>query len=528
MHEREQLQDLLKEARYDKALEVVLTWDRDRVLTGHRGTEKTRLACMLSDVLDYGGLYAEAHEVIRTFGEQARRLSSIKSAKEIFEPADTKQECWALMMAGMSFYRMANREGNIQAMENFELARHVLQMIKDLGISVTGSLSRAWYCIALVHRQRKEYEQAKAAFTTSAESAELGIEERLKSGHSTTSFDYHLARCSGLGTGYIAYDEASLDEAKTALRLARRMVFDKDARFIRAYIEVVHASVIRSGHSNEPVRINQAIEILKSAHETLAPAEGFHHRPYAVRASVELALAYLSRAQKSADDTKKADLLLAENSLRVAQTDEIKLRDPRTYCYALIIASRIQRERGDKEGALQLARDCEKASGGIPFSHIDACITLGEAYYFREEYGAAADAFYRVLGLGRSSRKVTAICHLHLSRTYLGDGQPSKALEHFEQWKLVKAGLQNAFIADFASKISERLDPLSGDFHIPRDGTLVRDYWVTRLHYWLATTALRIAKNHHGHAATLLAVAENTFRGYLKDGGKAGATSAGA
>jgi hypothetical protein len=93
----EYLKQLSKEARYDEALIEVDGYDPRTILTTvHDPYLRLRFACVCSDVLDYGGLYARAEQMIKDLGENAyKRLNTILTPVDILDPAYTKQECWA-------------------------------------------------------------------------------------------------------------------------------------------------------------------------------------------------------------------------------------------------------------------------------------------------------------------------------------------------------------------------------------------------------------------------------------------------
>jgi len=86
------------------------------------------------------------------------------------------------------------------------------------------------------------------------------------------------------------------------------------AKFISAYIEVVHASTMLS-ESMDVGRVNDAIQLLEKSLAVFAPQNGFQHQAYAMRARNELALAHLrlaTLALPDEEDRRKRHLHKAE------------------------------------------------------------------------------------------------------------------------------------------------------------------------------------------------------------------------
>ena len=518
------LRELLRNANYDDALALVRSSNTSALVNAADETDRLRQQCMVADVLDYGGSYDRAKQTIQDAGKRAKEslLKEGRTPADLFEPAYMKQQCWALMEWGMSLYRHAT-EGYTEAEGCFGLAQKVLLMLDESkALPCTGSLARSWYCLGLVHRQRKNYHLARAAFGSCVRLAGIGVEQRKERNQSTAGYDFNLARCYGLGIGYIAYDEALLSEAKSALVIARRLLMDINARFIRAYVDVIHAAAVMSG-SMDLDSVEQGITELKIAYDILAPPGGaVGHAAYALRATNELSQAYLRRARAVSPDEQETNLCVAEDHLRKVgwpfDPATTKAIEPRTKANALIIESRILRARGKHQAARDEARKAKGSAGALTFSRIDACITIGEAAYDLGEYRESIEAFEEALVLGRNSHRITAVCHLHLSRTYLKDGKPSKAADHFSKWKVLEPDIENAFITALSNRVHEMLRP-EGDFHISHAVLdLNAKTHVYELHHWLAVNAMRRAGDDYLLAGALLGVAKETVRLWLGQG----------
>ena len=513
------LRRMLGEANYDDALSLVRGVN-PHALVHADPTDRLRQACMSSDVLDYGGFYDDASRWIEDAGKTAeQRLSTVADVTDIPDTAHTKQECWALMVWGMSVYRHADH-GYLEAIKRFQLAERILRMLNQSGIHCIGSLARARYCIGLVHRQRKDYRLARAAFGSSIELGGIGVQMRKERNQPTLSFDYNMARCYGLGIGWIAYDEALLPQAKSALVIAGRLLMDKKVKFIRAYLDVIHAAATMSG-SMKLETVDEGITKLQKAYDVLAPSEGVGHAPYALRAANEMAQAYIRRARTVPDCEKDRNLCTAEAFLKKVTASKTKHGEKRTQVAALIITSRILRERQQHSAALEVAYKARNVAGRLRFSQIDSCITVGEAAYELGEYDEAIEAFKEALHLGRGSRKIEAVCHLHLSRAYLGNTEPAQSADHFKQWEALEPDIDNAFLVDLGNRVRSQLTPVFGDFRVPSTiGDLNSKQHVEHLHYWLAVTALQRTKDDRRRAADLLDIGVAALGLWLKQGPK--------
>jgi tetratricopeptide (TPR) repeat protein len=526
------LKQLLKEADYDAALELINSWDlRVNLQAPPDPLRRLGITCMAADVLDYGGQYAQAAHIMHDLGREAEAsLAAVKSGNYLGDDHSyLKQQCWAVIMRGMCIYRGAietsqkDKPDYENAKRLFQLARDVLELIHNDGqVTCFGSMARAWYCIGLVERQKQENRVARRAFTSSVEYAAKGIERRL--GNRVASFEYNMARCYGLGIGWIAYNGARLAEATAALIMARHQMRGIRAKFISAYINVVHASIMLS-ESLDVGRVNKAIELLENSLAVFAPQNGFQHPAYAMRAQNELALAYLRLATLAPPDDevgRKRHLHKAEVHL-----DSIKdaakrspMLEVRTYWQALVTEARICRVRGDYEGALRLTKKVKEKGGQMRFTLIDACIGIGEAALGLKTYRAAIDAFQEALVAGRTSRKIVAVCHLHLCRTYLADDQPARALEHFKLWEVLEPGVENAFIADLGLRVRTSMAYILRDFVLSKDDIKLRSSrgHLNKLRKWLADTTFVLADDEVEPAANGLGIGAEAFRGWQRLG----------
>jgi tetratricopeptide (TPR) repeat protein len=525
----EELKELLGAADYDTALRQVGSWDlRSSLDNTHGLTARLQFRCMVADVWDYGGEYPNAALVIREEGRAAQaRLSDIKSPAEIGDDhAFVKQSCWALMMWGMCFYR--GLDNNPPDYENakrlFLIAKNVLEQLRATGrLSCFGSLARVWYCLGLVERQDHDYRAAREAFRHSIEVAGRGIEQN-RSEAVPPAFDYHIGRCYGLGLGWISYNAARLNDGASALVIARRLMMWKRAKFISAYVDVVHAAIMLS-ESMDAAVIADAINLLEQSLTALLADNGPRHQSYAVRAWNELAGAHLRLAMVGPKAEQEERLRRAETYLRLVKESTAKVpREVRSYWMARITEARILRARGsprDYAGAFEITKEAREKNAGSKFTLIEACIGQGEAALGLgpPNYTVAIEAFEQALRIGGGSRKIAAVCHLHLCRAFLEDNQPSKAREQFALWEPLEPSVENAFIAYLGARMRERLNRTFPPFGISKADLLRRrdaDAHLNALRKWLAETAVAHFDGDLGRAAQLLGKGPDALKLWLK------------
>jgi tetratricopeptide (TPR) repeat protein len=522
------LLSFLNEANLDDALKEVRSIKRDELLQQKDTTqfERTSLVCVYCEVLDYGGLYAEAKRTIDPFLKEAKHAVQAFATGEIptvtLEQADLlHQLCYVLIHAGISIYRKANynRSELEGAKKLFELSRDALERLEEAGFPHPGAISRAWYCVGLVYRELYEYADARAAFSRSIEVGAMplmGEQQR-------ASYRYALSKSYGLGNAWISYTEASLAESQCHVVAARLLLRGAKAVYIRAYIELVNGMILLSARSDEAA-IKQAIDILEKAYKDLGgdnavKSLGTGHGPYAIRTANELAAAYLRYAQvPTAAKNRTGHLETALSYARRVRTSDHAEFDKRTRCKTHILESRIQREKGNLAEALHSAEAALADGGSLEFSRVDCWLTLGEAKYYMNDYPGAIEAFDKALEFGHTNRKVFAVCHLHLSRTYLKNNEPSKASAHFNTWKDTRRALENAFVRGLVSEVTKSLEAMTKDFTInENDPELNADVHIKALRRWLANAALRASNDNYKKAAQTLGVqAEATIRNWLK------------
>lgn len=186
------------------------------------------------------------------------------------------------------------------------------------------------------------------------------------------------------------------------------------------------------------------------------------------------------------------------------------------YCTALITQARIFRERDKPDEALALAEEAKGAAGDSKFTLIDACISKGEAAFALGKYQTAIDEFQQALEIGGGSRKVVAVSHLHLCRSYLASNQPSSATVHFKLWQATGAGIENSFLMALATKVQKSLAQAFPDFKLSKNDVRTATEHLNCLRRWLAETAVALDNGDEDGAAKRLDVSKAALKGWLR------------
>lgn len=595
----DKLEAYLFEANLDDALKFLLSNEQSAEAylnkeSGPRGLYARSLIC---EVLDYAGLWRQATRYIGDHGKKAYdTLCNSKTNTSLLSNLRlTKQQCWCCLHLGMvQYYR---EQQWAKAREHFEAARMVLEQIARVQEgSCFGSLSRAYYCLGLVAREEHDYITSRQHFSKSIEFAgkKLGqsrneyqfLKKQSRQQHAphiesqvpTKFFAYCLAKSAGLGMSWLAYTRGSMSEAFAHLVSARQLLPETGARYIRSYIEVVHATAKRAAAADDEKELREALRDLSKAYvdlggdailtqgrdhdETRGALKG--HRTYAIRAAIELATAHLTAARlgldrqlsangeppqnrsylkEAMDRVKLVLLVLTANPQRIDlnldnpqavahigtfTTDQIA--DPRTYCNALILGSRILREMGHElaaksndaaaaskasqfyrhavhaaESAASIVKnDRKNDQNRMHFSYIDSSIACGEAYFYSGDHKRALEYFEAVADdqRARTNPKVVAVAELLRARCYLRLGLGTRAREIFQSWEgYGRLGNENAYIRNLEAVLNYELENHHGTLCLEPDRTLQPlskerlRYWRREVLHWFAHEAIRIVKN---------------------------------
>ena len=144
-------------------------WQR---LIGKTDDSSLETQWMAAELFDYAGQYVEAQEILSACGPNSREnLADALRARyprRCVEGAywqSYKQHCLVAIQWGFTFYR---RHQYDKAKEIWTLCRDFVEKcLNSQDDPCHGTLSRLYYGIGLIHRQRFEYSEARKMFTES-------------------------------------------------------------------------------------------------------------------------------------------------------------------------------------------------------------------------------------------------------------------------------------------------------------------------------------------------------------------------
>ncbi len=498
--------------------------------------DRTRLAInsIASDIYDYFGDQAQSASWVRFDAPQCqRRLEDLQKGIGLQRSSmyfkGQRSECKAyivlLMRDGYVKYRNHLYR---EALDTWDFCLKVLESrIASDDYPCQGTFGRLYYACGLAYRQMGHayYERAKQCFTNAVDFAAKDADARPAGGRALS--DYRIAKCLGLGLGWIFYTEGQLNIARSLIQSAQALVSSrKQESMIVTYIRVIQACVDMSEYGSNQTKVKKAIELLKECHATF---KGAGHDGYRIRAANELAHAYLRLTRFDISDQE------AIAKVREYASEVLDYAEPRTdnrwIGNACIVLTRMERQIGDLPAAEAHAKKAREAGQGIPFIKTDALIAIGELKQAEGEvlvgkkqmsaaekaFSDAAASFKEALDLGKNNAKVAAVCHLHLVNVYLMLSDFAKAFYHREQWRVLSPQIQNSFILRLGDATESRMIEKRGDFNIPFSTPILKSKDVhSDLHKFLVRWAMsRVSTNKE--AADLLGIAVNTFNNWRGD-----------
>ena len=403
-----------------------------------------------------------------------------------------------------------------------------------------GTLSRVFYGIGLIYRQRYEYSKARAMFRRSIDHSRQ-VAQSSKStgaGKGKALLEYRIAKCLGLGLGWVCYTDGSLDLAATLINEARMLLADKKAAMIKAYVDVVQAQVLVSESGDQLHCLTQAIETLKEAYGIFKC-----HPAYRARAAYELALTSLRLSALTPEPERDTHCQNARGYINevieYAKRNQDREEDKRWTANALIAESRLYRALGRFPDAMKSAREVLGRSKDDRFVRIDALIELGQALMGSardkqddeqagKDYRSALGCFEEALIEACENPKGQAVCHLHSARCYLRLRDGHMALEHVDKWRALRARVTNAFVHHLAKEVERELEEFKLPFTIswPRNASEIPDVGdeETRLRGWITEVALNLTGGTTDNAVKLIKkskkqISKATFFGWRKSAG---------
>lgn len=530
----EKLQAALARVDFDKALDELKHHDLE-ILLETREDQKTSLQikCVAAEIFDYFGQYDEARKLIEVDGLKCRqnldeliRARDLREAqRDLFRESRTLFKQWviAVLQYGYLYYRNYKYP---EALEQWEVCQNALtERIADPAYPCHGTQARVFYAIGLAHRQMgyRNYGKAKRSFADAVDYAWLDVEDGLRDETDIALSEYRIAKCLGLGLGWVAYAEGELHLAQPLVVAARTLLADKPEQLIKGYVDVVHACVEMSAHSDDPEKLNTSLESLGKCYRLFQEKR---HEEYRVRTAYELSRGHLKRAISGCED--RADF--EESRKRAIEVEASgKRKDyPRWRCNALIILSRLYRHQRLFDEALRAAQEAFEHGKANDFTKVDALIALGEARFAlaqkndsSEYYALAVQDFKNALDIGRNIPKIVTVCRLHLARTCARMGNFHDGFQHFANWKAIQT-VENSFIRALGAEVEKEIATLQRDFLIPfATEKLDPKAEERRLHGFFYTWAMaRIQPNEtYKDAAALLHISEATLNKWRDEAG---------
>ena len=528
------LQAELAKVDFGKALDE-LKQHNLAILLGTNVNQKTSLQikCLAAEIYDYFGQYDEARKMIEPDGlkcrknldELVRNRDLREGQGELFQENRTLFKQWviAVLQYGYVYYRNYKYA---EALEQWEACQDALtKRIVDSAYPCHGTQARVFYAIGLAHRQigYRNYGKAKRSFADAVDYAWFDVEDGLKDGTDIALSEYRIAKSLGLGLGWVAYAEGELHLAQPLIVAARTLLANKPERLIKGYVDVIHACVEMSAHSDDPAKLDTALESLDECYRLF---QEMGHEEYRGRTAYELSRGHLKRAISGSDGTTDFE---ESRRLAIEVEGSAKQRDyARWRCNALIILSRIYRHQGRFDEALDAAKEALEHGKANDFTKVDALIALGEARFAlgqkndsSEDYVLAMQDFKNALDLGRNIPKIVMVCRLHLARTCARMGNFHDAFQHFANWKAIQT-IENSFIRALGAEVEKEISTLQRDFLIPfATERLNPKADERRLHGFYYTWAMaRIQPNEtYKHAAALLHISPATLNKWRDEAG---------
>jgi tetratricopeptide (TPR) repeat protein len=499
-----------------------------------------------AELFDYAGQYPQAKEILSKSGprselalaEALRTRDPRRSVERINGRDSYKLACLVAVQWGFTFYR---RNDFSEAKKTWDLCRNFVKgCLKSEDYPCHGTLSRLFYAIGLIHRQRYEYGEARKSFRESIDHAYLDAKghNAADQGHRNELLEYRIAKCLGLGLGWVCYTEGLLDLAATLTNQSKVLLANKNVKMIRAYVDIVQAEVQISEYGDQRSHLDEAIDTLQRAYDTLTS-----HPAYRARTAHELALAYIRLSTLCVDAEKaqhfeNARKLIAEVK-EYAKGDQDRKEDMRWSSNSLVAEARLYRALGNYQDAKQTAEAALNRSKGDRFPHIDVLIELGQALMGcaqereadeqrREDYRSAVHYFEEALTDAYENPKIQAVCHLHVARCYLRLRDGYMALEHVDKWRALKTRITNAFVHRLAKEVDREVAEFKLPFAInwPRNASEMPDVGdeETRLRGWITEVAMNLAGGTTDDAIKLIRkfkkqISKATFFAWRKDAG---------
>ncbi len=514
-----ELQHCLISGDFETGLSTILRQVQPERLRHCDELTRLRVLALAAELLDYSGRYEDARTLIEEEGRRCQKILGSLDRRRTKSSAGvdlslTKQQVWVVIHYGYTLYR---RSKFTDALAHFELCRRVVNNVIGASLRCDGTLARVHYCIGLAQREEYQYTLAKENFTRSMDYAWHNLGTRIRTAKSnlvessnSVFATFSNAKTLGLGLGWIHYSEGQLELAMPLLLAAKNLLVPYHERLIKAYVDVVYASILRAEKGDKPDSLNEAIAILDQSHEVFRKHS---HDYYRVRSANQLAIAHLEEARNytNISPVHRKALKTSLKFIREMKDFATSVEDRRFLCNALVIESRVKGLQQKHSESLALAELAVAQASGNLFGQIDAHIALGEALLKLEKYEAACHEFEWAATEGKRNPKVRAVCELHLANANALNSDLRSAIRHYHEWQLMEPQVRNAFMRNLADAVNRLLEKKTEDFVVPWSRVSLSSSSLQQdLREWLVKWA-RSRTGNEEEAAHLLGVSKQTY-----------------
>ena len=455
---------------------------------------------LVSEILDYFGRFDEANESLRGMALQVleRVDRRRKAATQITETASLKlarEQVRLCLEYAQTFYRQHHYGDAERIIKN---CSQVVEngVVDEMNFPCYGTRARISYYLGRVLRQTNKYDEAESCFAESIRYHYQRAKKTLLKHHNKANakpvreeLDYarhKSAICLALGLGWLSYTKGALARAKSYLMPARVLLLSLDDAINSAYVQLILGAIERCLAGRDKEKLGTAIDLLEGPCKTF---ETFGHLPYRARAIFELSLAHLYAG----------DLTLAGEGRKKVQAYSEEKGDVRWCCNALILESRIRRERAlsasgaearqnlrdSEEIASQAFQKADKMGDTQLLCKIDALIARGEARIQAGDFENARKDLSDASKINRetdsakplnrsadsTNPKIEAVCNLHLARSYIKERKAREAAVHLQRWKEVREQVEHVSVHDLGAGVERDFMKLRTPFVIEPGGS---------------------------------------------------------
>jgi tetratricopeptide (TPR) repeat protein len=450
------LKSALRDAQFREAQRIAedIDWKHVNHLAIHDNEiEAITAVSMSSELLDYLGKFSESLDRIAKLAEhvipqlQELQRGGMGGPRTMEERRRLKAQVWVLFHRGMNHYRRQEYDRARQFFTlGIDLCRRWLDRAPDY--SCRGTLARLHYGLGLVDREQHAYRQAQDHFLASVSWAwPTVLEASVRTGAQEQSrwTDIAVARAVALGLAYIHHDLGQPVLALPLLLQARISLARVEDRLLARMVDVIYYNTIRSAYGDDPARLDEAIEGLRSCYEEFSARK---HDLYAMRSAHSLSLALLQRVpDRSFVHLNTRDLDQAEGYCDDAEARSFALDDAKIRLLLLVCRSRIERKRGHFAKAEERAREAmDRGADQYPLIRVRALTARAEALM---QLGRYDEALQDLVQCDRDDAdifnpRLRAVAVLRQAEIYVAMNESKLADEAMERYRRISQGVANA------------------------------------------------------------------------------------